>query len=125
VCGARRDSPRVARRPSTLNVTVALQGNIPDLLTNRRDLSGAIAVTALKGSTPVEGATVVVYGAGTTTVIATKVTNPEGKATFSNVPVGLVDIRIFPPSGYTAQTPLLRDQPVPSGGTLSVTFTLQ
>ncbi|MGI8498937.1 MAG: carboxypeptidase-like regulatory domain-containing protein [Gemmatimonadaceae bacterium] len=110
--------------PSVPSATNALQGTVPSLLTTRRAIAGTITATVTRNTAGVPGVTVVVYGRGNSTVIASKLTDTTGTAVITNIPSGSVDVRIFPPTGLTAPAPIQRGVTVPPGGSVAVAFAL-
>ena len=107
-------------------VSSVLQGaNNLQLVDTRESARGRIEVTATRAGAPVSGAVIVLYGAGSTTLYSTALTDAAGLAVFSGVPSARVDVRIVPPTGTTIAEPYQRDLTVPSGDTLRVAFVLQ
>lgn len=90
--------------PSYPNVTVALQGPIPKLLTDRRTQDGIVQVTVTRTGTgaPVFLATVALYGPGTNALLQSRATDADGVVTFGSVPAGPVDVVVYPPSTLVA-----------------------
>jgi hypothetical protein len=111
---------------SLYGVTSVLQGNNNlQLVDTREQARGVVVVRAVRGGAAVEGAVVALYGAGSTTVLASGVTDEEGEISFSAIPAARVDARIVPPTGTTIADPYQRNIVVLPGGEVTVTFTLQ
>ena len=106
------------------NITTVLQGTIPTLLTTRRAKEGSVTATVMNGTTPVFGATVAIFGAGTGVLITSKTTNPQGVAAFTQIPSGPVEVRVYPGGTLVATNPV-QQVTVPVAGTATVTFTVQ
>ena len=106
------------------NATVTLQGPIPTLLTKRRAADGIVSVTVTRASAPSFLATVALYGAGTGSLIQTRTTNAQGKAVFTAVPSGPVDVRVFPPVGVTSSAVTQRITVTAGSDTTQVAVTL-
>ena len=111
---------------SIYGVTSVLQGNNNlQLVDTRERARGTVTVRAVRGGAPVVGAVVALYGAGSTTVLASGVTGDEGEISFGAIPAARIDARIFPPAGTTIADPYQRNVAVESGAEVTVTFTLQ
>jgi hypothetical protein len=105
--------------PSFPGITTVLRGNIPGVLTAPKPV-GTVRVTVSSGGGAVSGANVVVLAAGTSIVIGTGVTDAAGTVLVEAVPVGGVDVRVFPPAPLTA--PAAQSGTVAEDGTLVLTF---
>ena len=111
---------------SIFGVTSVLQGNNNlQLVDTREQARGVVTVRVVRGGQPVEGAVVALYGAGSSTVLASGVTDDAGEIAFSAIPAARVDARVVPPTGTTIADPWQRNISVPAGGEAVVTFTLQ
>lgn len=107
-------------------ISSVLQGaNNLQLVDTRQLGRGTVEVTTTKGAAPLPGAVIVLYGAGSSTVYSTAVTDATGKATIGNVPAARIDVRVVPPTGSTIAEPYQRNLAVVPGDTLRVTFQLQ
>lgn len=108
------------------NLTVSLQGTIPTLLSSRRAKDGVVTVTVTRTSTgsPVSAATVALFGAGTGTLLQSRITDATGVAEFPGVPSGPVDVRVYPPAGVTSPSSVQRVT-VMAGDTVAVAVQLQ
>ena len=109
--------------PTFPNQTVALQGIIGSLLTSRRARAGVVVATVMQGTTPVQNASIAVYGTGTTTLIASGATGADGRAVITGVASRPVDVRAFVATGTV--TPASQTVEVPPGDTARVTFMVQ
>ena len=116
-----------ARASGQVGNSAVLQGIVNVYLAQtRRPAAGTVEVTATKGGQPVAGAAVALYGAGSSTVITSGITNASGGIRFSNVPGNTrIDVRLTPPAGSTVAQPLRSGLLVPAGDTLKVAYELQ
>lgn len=105
------------------NWTVALQGTLPSLLTNRRAAAGTIRARVTQGGSGYANATVAIYGAGTSTLISARPTNLTGDAVFDGLPAGPVDVRAYVPSPATV-SPTPQRVTVIARDTVTVAFTV-
>lgn len=83
------------------NWTVALQGTIPTLLTNRRVGTGFVRAVVTRAGVGFPNATIAIFGAGTSTLISARTTDATGTILFDQVPSGPVDVRAYVASPNT------------------------
>lgn len=107
-------------------ISSVLQGaNNRQLVDTREAARGTVAVDVTRAGAPVAGAVIVLYGAGSTLVHSTAITDAAGEVVFNGVPAARVDVRVVPPEGTTIADPYQRGVTVPSSDTVRVTFQLQ
>lgn len=105
------------------NLTVALQGTIPTLLTDRRTATGTVRAQVTRGTAGFANATIALFGAGTTNLISARPTNAAGTVVFDGVPAGPVDVRAYVPSPNTV-SPSSQRVVVAGRDTVTATFTV-
>ena len=105
------------------NWTVALQGTIPSLLTNRRIAAGSIRAQVTRGTAGFPNATIALFGSGTSNLISARPTDATGTAVFDGVPAGPVDVRAFVASPNTV-APASQRVEVIARDTVTANFTV-
>lgn len=103
------------------NWTVALQGTIPNLLTNRRIGPGFVRAEVTRAGVGFPNATIAIFGAGTSNLISARTTDATGTVLFDQVPTGPVDVRAYVASPNTI-SPAVRQVTVVAGQTVDATF---